>query len=52
MGDSVAEAVAMFGLLTNSGRTRRQAISEAAKRFSLPVRLLYAAVEEAKKSID
>jgi 16S rRNA (cytidine1402-2'-O)-methyltransferase len=50
--NSVAEAVVMFGLLTNSGRTRRQAISEAAKRFSLPVRLLYAAVEEAKKSID
>lgn len=48
----VADAVAMFGLLTNSGRGRRQALSEAAKRFSLPVRVLYAAVEEAKKQIE
>jgi len=50
--NSLADAVAMFGLLTNSGRTRRQAISEAAKTFSLPVRVLYAAVEDAKKSIE
>ena len=45
-------AVAMFGLLTNSGRSRRQALSEAARTFSLPVRALYTAVEEAKKSSE
>ena len=50
--DAVAEAVAMFGRLTNTGRTRRQALSEAARTFSLPVRVLYSAVEEAKKSVE
>ena len=29
-GDSVAQAVAKFGQLTNSGRSRRQAMTEAA----------------------
>jgi 16S rRNA (cytidine1402-2'-O)-methyltransferase len=43
-------AVALFGQLTKLGRTRRQAISEAAKTFELPVRTVYAAVEEAKRS--
>jgi 16S rRNA (cytidine1402-2'-O)-methyltransferase len=46
----LASAVAMFGQLTNGGRSRRQAMTESAKAFSLPVRVLYAAVEEAKKS--
>ena len=50
--DAVVEAVAMFGRLTNTGRTRRQALSEAARTFSLPVRVLYSAVEEAKKSVE
>ena len=50
--DAVAEAVAMFGRLTNNGRTRRQALSEAARTFSLPVRVLYTAIEEAKKSVE
>jgi 16S rRNA (cytidine1402-2'-O)-methyltransferase len=50
--DAVVEAVAMFGRLTNAGRTRRQALSEAARTFSLPVRVLYSAVEEAKKSVE
>jgi len=50
MGGALTMAVAMFGQLTNSGRTRRQAMSEAAKAFSLPVRTVYAAVEDAKKS--
>ena len=50
--DTVAEAVAMFGRLTNAGRTRRQALSEAARMFSLPVRVLYSAVEEAKKFVE
>lgn len=48
--DALGMAVDMFGQLTNSGRTRRQAVSEAAKAFSLPVRTVYAAVEDAKKS--
>jgi hypothetical protein len=50
--DAVVEAVAMFGRLTNAGRTRRQALSEAARTFSLSVRVLYSAVEEAKKSVE
>ena len=50
VGATMSEAVAMFGRLTNNGRTRRQALSEAARAFSLPVRALYAAVEEAKES--
>jgi 16S rRNA (cytidine1402-2'-O)-methyltransferase len=49
-GAVLAMAVAMFGQLTNSGRSRRQAMTEAAKAFSLPVRIVYAAVEDAKKS--
>jgi 16S rRNA (cytidine1402-2'-O)-methyltransferase len=51
-GDAVADAVAMFGRLTNSGRTRRAALSEAARAFAVPARVVYAAVEEAKKSIE
>jgi 16S rRNA (cytidine1402-2'-O)-methyltransferase len=43
-------AVAKFGQLTNNGLPRRQAMTEAAKEFSLPVRVVYAAVEDAKKS--
>jgi len=49
-GDAVASAVAMFGHLTESGASRRAALSEAARTFSLPARVVYAAVEEAKKS--
>jgi 16S rRNA (cytidine1402-2'-O)-methyltransferase len=48
--DATAQAVAIFGLLTKSGLSRRQALSQAARTFSLPVRVVYAAVEEAKKS--
>lgn len=51
-GAEVDMAVALFGQLTNIGRSRRQAMTEAAKAFSLPVRLVYAAVENAKKSGD
>ncbi len=49
-GALLALAVEKFGLLTNSGHSRRQAITEAARAFDLPVRVVYAAVEEAKKS--
>jgi 16S rRNA (cytidine1402-2'-O)-methyltransferase len=49
-GAALNMAVAMFGQLTNGGRSRRQAMTEAAKAFSLPVRVVYAAVEDAKKS--
>jgi 16S rRNA (cytidine1402-2'-O)-methyltransferase len=48
----LGDAVARFGQLTESGRSRREAMAEAAKAYSLPVRVLYAAVEEAKKSGD
>jgi hypothetical protein len=48
----VADAVEMFGRLTNSGRSRRAAMSEAARAFSVPARVVYAAVEEAKKSVE
>jgi 16S rRNA (cytidine1402-2'-O)-methyltransferase len=48
--DVLAQAVVKFGQLTNSGRSRRQAITEAARAFDLPVRVVYTAVEEAKKS--
>lgn len=47
-GSVLDMAMAKFSQLTNSGRSRRQAMSEAAKAFSLPVRVLYAAVEDAK----
>ena len=47
---AVAMAVERFGQLTNTGHSRRAAMTEAAKAFDLPVRLVYAAVEEAKKS--
>ena len=51
-GNAVADAVEMFGRLTNTGLSRRAALSEAAKAFSVPARVVYAAVEEAKKSVD
>jgi 16S rRNA (cytidine1402-2'-O)-methyltransferase len=47
---ALAQAVVKFGQLTNSGRSRRQAMTEAARAFDLPVRVVYTAVEEAKKS--
>ncbi len=43
-------AVTMFGQLTESGRSRRAAMTEAAHAFGFPVRAVYAAVEAAKKS--
>jgi 16S rRNA (cytidine1402-2'-O)-methyltransferase len=43
-------AIDRFGQLTDSGRSRREAMSEAARAFDLPVRVLYAAVEDVKKS--
>jgi 16S rRNA (cytidine1402-2'-O)-methyltransferase len=46
----IADAVIRFGQLTDSGRSRREAMTEAAKAFNLPVRVVYAAVEDAKKS--
>jgi 16S rRNA (cytidine1402-2'-O)-methyltransferase len=49
-GTDTAEAVALFGQLAESGRSRRAALTEAARAFGLPVRVLYAAVEAAKKS--
>ena len=52
MGLATSEAIAKFGQLTESGRSRREALSEAAKAYGLSVRVLYAAVEEAKKSGD
>jgi hypothetical protein len=50
MADKSADAVAMFGHLAKSGRSRRAAITEAARAFGLPVNAVYAAVEAAKKS--
>jgi 16S rRNA (cytidine1402-2'-O)-methyltransferase len=47
---AVAMAVERFGQLTNTGHSRRAAMTEAAKAFDLPARLVYAAVEAAKKS--
>jgi len=52
VGDAVANAVVMFGQLTNNGRSRRAALTEAARTFSVPARVVYAAVEEAKKSVE
>ncbi|HEY6617509.1 MAG TPA: hypothetical protein VIZ32_23440, partial [Vicinamibacterales bacterium] len=49
---AVADAVEMFGRLTNTGLSRRAALSEAARAFSVPARVVYAAVEEAKRSIE
>jgi 16S rRNA (cytidine1402-2'-O)-methyltransferase len=46
----LAGAVAVFGQLAESGRSRREAMTEAARAFRLPVRAVYAAVEAAKKS--
>ena len=48
--DSLRRAVEKFGQLTAGGRSRRAAMTEAAKEFHLPVRVVYAAVEDAKKS--
>ena len=48
-GAALDRAVLLFGQLTNNGRSRRQAIAEAARAFSLPARVVYAAVEDAKK---
>jgi 16S rRNA (cytidine1402-2'-O)-methyltransferase len=48
--DSLADAVAAFGQLVESGRSRRHAMTEAARAFRLPVNTVYAAVEAAKKS--
>jgi 16S rRNA (cytidine1402-2'-O)-methyltransferase len=48
--ERVAMAVVRFGQLTNIGRSRRAAMTEAARAFDLPVRVLYAAVEADKKS--
>jgi len=50
--DAVAAAVEMFGRLTNTGLSRRAALSQAARAFSVPARVVYAAVEEAKKSVE
>jgi len=49
---AVADAAEMFGQLTNSGLSRRAALSEAARTFSVPARVVYKAVEEAKKSVE
>jgi 16S rRNA (cytidine1402-2'-O)-methyltransferase len=47
---SMTDAVAMFGRLAESGRSRRAAMVEAANSFGFSVRAVYAAVEAAKKS--
>jgi 16S rRNA (cytidine1402-2'-O)-methyltransferase len=46
----LAGAVAAFGQLVESGRSRRHAMTEAARAFRLPVNTVYAAVEASKKS--
>jgi 16S rRNA (cytidine1402-2'-O)-methyltransferase len=48
--NALAEAVVAFGQLAECGRSRREAMTEAARAFRLPVRTVYAAVEAAKKS--
>jgi 16S rRNA (cytidine1402-2'-O)-methyltransferase len=48
--DALSRAVLKFGQLTDTGRSRRAAMTEAARAFDLPVRAVYAAVEKAKKS--
>ena len=50
--DAVAAAVEMFSRLTNTGLSRRAALSQAARAFSVPARVVYAAVEVAKKSVE
>jgi 16S rRNA (cytidine1402-2'-O)-methyltransferase len=51
LGDTaIAAAVMRFGQLQESGHSRRQALTEAAKSAGLPLRVLYAAVEAAKNS--
>ena len=50
VGEGAAGAIALFGQLAESGRSRRSAMTEAARAFGLSVRVLYAAVEAAKKS--
>jgi 16S rRNA (cytidine1402-2'-O)-methyltransferase len=47
---AVAMAVERFGQLIDTGHSRRAAMTQAARTFDLPVRLVYAAVEDAKKS--
>jgi len=47
---AVTSAVAAFGQLQESGCSRREALSKAAKAAGIPVRVLYAAVEAAKDS--
>jgi 16S rRNA (cytidine1402-2'-O)-methyltransferase len=49
LGD-VCDAVIMFRRLAESGCSRREAMSQAARTFGLPIRAVYAAVEAAKKS--
>jgi 16S rRNA (cytidine1402-2'-O)-methyltransferase len=48
--DALSRAVLEFGQLTDAGRSRRAAMTEAARAFDLPVRAVYAAVEKTKKS--
>jgi hypothetical protein len=43
--------VALFNSLMDAGAlSRREALREAARRFHLPTRSVYAAVEDARKS--
>lgn len=50
--EAMASAVSYFGQLAdNEGTSRRQAVSLAAKRFGLPARTVYQAVEQAKRSV-
>lgn len=45
------EIAVEFGVMTNSGRSgRRDAISSLARRYSLPARTVYAAIERGRKS--
>jgi hypothetical protein len=47
---ATARAVGILRTTHNPGLLRREAMTEAAKAFDLPVRAVYAAVERAKKS--
>jgi 16S rRNA (cytidine1402-2'-O)-methyltransferase len=47
---ALSMAVDKFGQLTKAGSHRRAAMTAAARAFDLPVRAVYAAVENAKKS--
>jgi 16S rRNA (cytidine1402-2'-O)-methyltransferase len=50
-GSTRAAAVAYFGQLADRvGTSRRQAVSQAAKRFGLSAKTVYQAVEQAKRS--